>query len=570
MTLLGRRSGLALSAIILLFVLVLHGRWSPGSFGFFHDDSLYFSSARSLASGAGYTMPSVPGDPGQTKYPVLYPWLLSLIWRVWPTFPGNLYPAFWLSVLAGCAFVVGSFFLLRQLGTEEKPALALVCLAGFHPTVQILSGSLLSDMTFLALTVWSLVLAEAGLCGAGRERQVFWNQWVVASLLAALAVLARSIGVAVGLGIVAMALLRRRYRAAAVGLLPWLTCLGAGLWWSWRQQMTLGSSLEAEDGYSQTMLFYTSYLGFWKFSVPDVSTLQAMVSFNFAELLKQPAILSFLLPAQAFSPMLLQMLAIALSFVVVKGVVGQVRAYGWHPAHSALGFTIPFVLVWNYTLMDRFLLPFLAIFLAGAYREVRWVLRATREVIRSARPRTERLVSVIMALGVIALSVYTVSYLIWFGPAAAARGRQHRESLATRKQEAYRWIRSHTARTDRFIAYEDAVLFLYTGRQALRPIAFSTAAFYLQDKGILDQDLDRLADTARAVSARYWMVAPDDFSLDGGEEMILDYLTRLLASYPVAFSSGDGSVRIYDIADLHDRNVYERTRPPGGHASAAY
>ena len=53
-----------------------------------------------------------------------------------------------------------------------------------------------------------------------------------------------------------------------------------------------------------------------------------MVSFNFAELLKQPAMLCFLLPAQAFSHMLLQMLAIALSFVVVKGVVGQVRACG--------------------------------------------------------------------------------------------------------------------------------------------------------------------------------------------------------------------------------------------------
>ena len=533
MTILGRRSGLALSAIILLFVLVLHGRWSPGSFGFFHDDSLYFSSARSLASGAGYTMPSVPGDPGQTKYPVLYPWLLSLIWHVWPVFPGNLYPAFWMSVLAGCAFVVGSFVLLRQLGTREKPALALSCLTGFHPIVQILSGSLLSDMTFLALTVWSFVLAEAGLYRERQGRQVLWNQWILASLLAALAVMARSIGVAVGLGIVATALLRRRYRAVLVGLLPWLICLGVGLWWSWQQQIAFGSSLEPEDGYTRTVLFYTSYLGFWKFSVPDVSTLQAMVSFNFAELLKQPAMLCFLLPAQAFSPMLFQMLAIALSFVVMKGVVGQARACGWHPAHSALVFTIPFVLLWNYTLMDRFLLPFLPIFLAGAYREVRWVLRETREAIRSARPRLERLVSVGMALGVVTLSAYTVSHLVWFGPASAARGRQHRKSLAASKQEAYQWIRSRTARTDRLIAYEDAVLFLYTGRQALRPIAFSTAAFYRQDKGILDRDLDRFTDTAQAISARYWMVAPDDFRLDDGEEMIVDHMNRLLASYPL-------------------------------------
>ena len=116
MTILGRRSALALSGIILLFVLVLHGRWSPGSLGFFHDDSLYFSSARSLASGAGYTMSSVPGEPAQTKYPVFYPWLLSLIWRVWPVFPGNLYPAFWLSVLAGCAFVGGGFCSVEAIG----------------------------------------------------------------------------------------------------------------------------------------------------------------------------------------------------------------------------------------------------------------------------------------------------------------------------------------------------------------------------------------------------------------------------------------------------------------------
>ena len=103
--------------------------------------------------------------------------------------------------------------------------------------MQILSGSLLSDMTFLALTVWSLVLAEAGLHREGKGRQVFWNHWVGASLLAALAVMARSIGLSVGLGIVATALLRRRHRAALVGLLPSLICLGVGLWWSWQQQM---------------------------------------------------------------------------------------------------------------------------------------------------------------------------------------------------------------------------------------------------------------------------------------------------------------------------------------------
>src|SRR5277367_129217 len=46
-----------------------------------HDDGLLFSSAKSLADGAGYRIPSLPENPNQTKYPPLYPALLGLIWR---------------------------------------------------------------------------------------------------------------------------------------------------------------------------------------------------------------------------------------------------------------------------------------------------------------------------------------------------------------------------------------------------------------------------------------------------------------------------------------------------------
>ena len=48
------------------------------SFGDLHDDSLYYVSAKSLADGGGYRIESLPGEPAQTKYPPLYPLLLSL------------------------------------------------------------------------------------------------------------------------------------------------------------------------------------------------------------------------------------------------------------------------------------------------------------------------------------------------------------------------------------------------------------------------------------------------------------------------------------------------------------
>src|SRR5574340_1031798 len=61
--------GFTLSAF-LLYLASLH---MAGNFGRYHDDTLYFSSAQALAQGRGYILPSLPGNPPQTKYPILYP-----------------------------------------------------------------------------------------------------------------------------------------------------------------------------------------------------------------------------------------------------------------------------------------------------------------------------------------------------------------------------------------------------------------------------------------------------------------------------------------------------------------
>ena len=58
--------------------------------GLFHDDGIYVVTARALAEGQGYRIISLPESPPQTKYPILFPWLLSLVWRLAPSFPDNL------------------------------------------------------------------------------------------------------------------------------------------------------------------------------------------------------------------------------------------------------------------------------------------------------------------------------------------------------------------------------------------------------------------------------------------------------------------------------------------------
>ena len=81
--------------------------------GFYHDDSIYWVSGRSLAMGDGYRIQSLPGQPYQTKYPPLYPALLAGIWKLDPRFPANLplatlFSWLLLSAVPGCIVVFAS------------------------------------------------------------------------------------------------------------------------------------------------------------------------------------------------------------------------------------------------------------------------------------------------------------------------------------------------------------------------------------------------------------------------------------------------------------------------------
>ena len=97
-----------------------------------HYDSIYFSTAKALAQGQGYVLASFPGNPTQTKYPILYPWLLSWIWKLHPSFPENLKDGVRLTEFFGCWSLVAAFLLLRKLPKiSEKVALSITALCAF-------------------------------------------------------------------------------------------------------------------------------------------------------------------------------------------------------------------------------------------------------------------------------------------------------------------------------------------------------------------------------------------------------------------------------------------------------
>src|SRR5208337_3140657 len=203
---------LCLAATLILFLGYLRSLPAQGYFGVFGDDAFYFGSAKAFAQGKGFIIPSLPGGPPQTKYPVLYTWLLSWVWRWCPSFPSNITPAASVTAFFGCWFLAAAFALLRRLkGVGDWPAIVMVALCAFHPFVLLVSRVLMTDVPFAALVLTAALVADEAM-----RSQAPPTRAVIAGILAGLSMMTRTTGVAVIAGIVAAAVYRRAYRRAAL------------------------------------------------------------------------------------------------------------------------------------------------------------------------------------------------------------------------------------------------------------------------------------------------------------------------------------------------------------------
>jgi hypothetical protein len=297
------------------------------------------------------------------------------------------------------------------------------------------------------------------------------------------------------------------------------------------------------------LLFYTDYVGFWRFSVPDWATLAEQVEFNGMQLLKAPAYLCFFLPVLGFASGLLQVTGIVLTVGTVRGAFRGVSRANFHPLMGALFCYLPVVLLWNYSLADRFLLLFVPLLYHGAVAEIGSVLAPMRELLKPGGETGQRIAAGVLSSLILVLIGYAAYRCLWVMPAGTREASAERAALGEQKQQAYEWLRDNSEAGDRLIAYEDVVAYLATGRQGMRPITPSTASFYLQDREALQPDLDRLPGTSVVIRAHYWIISPDDYSLEHGEEFLVEATADSLDSVPVAFTSEDGRVLVYDLGE---------------------
>jgi hypothetical protein len=243
-------------------------------------------------------------------------------------------------------------------------------------------------------------------------------------------------------------------------------------------------------------------------------------------------------------------LVAVVSAITFAGVIRQARRYSFKVIHFVFPFYVVVTLLWSYPIGDRFFILFLPLFAAGFWFESKHILAMAQSSFPRYRPAGQRIAGAVFSLMLFALAGgIALNYL---GP-MRSRIAQESENRALLLQDllgAYDWIGRNTSPGARLIAYEDASLYLYTGRQAIVPIEFTMDEFY--EPGRLPEAVQHMMDVPRAIGAGYWLFTDDDyrFAWPHAQRSAQVQMARIESKLPLVYRSIDGRVRVRSLDSL--------------------
>jgi hypothetical protein len=419
----------------------------PYPVGVFHDDGVYVTLAKALAGGDGFRYLNLPGAPVATHYPPVYPLLLAALWKVSPDFPQNI-PLLQLANAVALALTAAgsAVFARRVLGWTQAAAIAAALVGTISYPLLGLSGHVLSEPLFAAVLFPSLILAER----AARDDAVSRDAWV-AGAAAGVLTLVRTHGIALVGALVLLLMLRRQWRLAAFAgiaammvLTPWQVFVAT-------HDNEIGGSLRGK---------YSSYVPWllegWRGGIGFVG---ATIAANVREI---NALLAdrFSLSDHALPRLVSGVVA---GIVAIAGAIRLARRAPVTSVFIAAYMTI--VLLWPFTPW-RFFYALWPVVIVCIGEAIHWLA--------DSRPRAQLAASAglvmttVLALGAARAEARAYREQAWHGPARAA-------TLAA--APLIRWVESNT-RPDDVIAVEaEQVVYLFTGRRALPPQAFTAAEY---------------------------------------------------------------------------------------------
>jgi len=294
-------------------------------------------------------------------------------------------------------------------------------------------------------------------------------------------------------------------------------------------------------------LYYTNYAGYQLYNVP-LSDLPLVVWHNLdAYMMGLGTLLTFDVPIG--SKHLERVVAVA----AIAGVVRLARRTGklQFPL-AALGISA-LMLIWHFTPDQRFVFPLYPVFLAGLWTELANVYRAVqiswRKPAKADRGAAVALAGVLAGF-VLFVAASTAFALFAFLPALFASYRMDLEA----RLPAYQWIGQNSPAHAQVFAYDDPMLYLYTGRKSCS-LPIPPKFQYHGDEAGTDHLLTSIPAFAREHQLSYLLLTRDDFYRDLHERgvRVLGGAVNSDSAFHKRYNSPVASV--YQFTGLEQANV---------------
>jgi hypothetical protein len=460
---------------LLLLVPSLVAAWWNRDMPYFgwggHDDGVYFVGAKALASGEGHKIVSLPGEPWQTKYPPLYPLLLSLVWKIAPDFPQNL-P---LATAFAWLFLPAVFFLCHRLllryGFPGWWAWLLVGILAVNPYVGVFSRSLFTELPFTLLLLSILLVAR--------------HSGFIAGSLAGAAFLTRTSALPLAIVLPVYYVWRRQRRDAGLFLAAMLPCIAGWILWSAPRKV------HPSDPY---VMYYVDYISYHFYNVNSGNFLLFLRK-NFESLLTAMAVPIMPIINNPLDKMVAQTIGVGMMVGVYR--LTKERPAVWPYTLYALGH-VGLLLVWHFPPDGRLLFPIFPLLLAGLSVEAARVGGAAWRLRNDKSQRAGVLVFATV-FGAFLLVVLRAHYDAFFiVPEFAAQNR----AMTAETTACVSRMQTEVAANEKVLTDNDALLYLTTGRHAMRMIAPFVHSY---EDNVRNAEL-RLPEVAREQGFKYVML----------------------------------------------------------------
>jgi hypothetical protein len=537
-----RRIGFVLCVVFAGVGVLYYLAITPQQFGRLHDDSIYVTTAKALATGQGYRIISLPYEPGQTKYPPFHPFLLSLIWRAFPQFPQNLIPMMMLTIAATLGFLALSYrYLIKQGYSARWQAALVVVLALFNWRTMVMATSLYSEALYALVSVLALYLAEE------YERRDYPPiTGVLAGVAIGLTYLTRSVGITLLMAIALNFALRRQWKKALIpGAVASMFVVGWALWCQANRTSAEGINVA----------YYTNYFGHISYVINSLQDQNHM---------SRAGVLLYLLTRNIFiltsvSPMVVilginfewaQYFGFA-SLFILAGLVRQIRnrlrlLHIYLVLYIAMNALVPFP---SY---DRYLIPVIPFVLMFLVVEAARLVNLIGSQLTKNGPLINKVSAAFIGLALL-ISAGTVLY----NHGSEIYGRVGLASLqktalpAPEDVEAIEWINEHTNPSDVLVCYHDPVYFLFTGRKIARSLPMREWIDWRETKVSEEAIEDLFFGVVNEDSGRYLVVTSTDYDIEDQTGQYRAVRDRIIDRHPESFVpvfySGDGHSKIFRV-----------------------